>query len=57
MSSRAPLSHPLSAKRIPVLRDRSIGEKGIPGTIADFSAICLYLDRKHEAGLYGRFRC
>lgn len=41
------------AKRIPVLRDRSIGEKGIPGTIADSSAICLYLDRKHEAGLYG----
>lgn len=26
------------AKRIPVLQDRSIGEKGIPGTTADSSA-------------------
>ena len=41
------------AKRIPVLRDRSIGETGMLGTIADSSAICLYLDRKHKAGLYG----
>ncbi|MEG9862660.1 MAG: glutathione S-transferase family protein [Parvularculales bacterium] len=41
------------ARRIPVLRDRSIGEEGIPGTIADSSAICLFLDRKHESGLYG----
>ena len=41
------------ARRIPVLRDRSIGEEGIPGTIADSSAICLYLDCKLNAGLYG----
>ncbi len=41
------------AKRIPVLRDKSIGEEGIPGTIADSSAICLYLDQKLDAGLYG----
>lgn len=41
------------ARRIPVLRDRTVGEEGIPGTIADSSAICLYLDRKLNAGLYG----
>ncbi|MGE0624873.1 MAG: glutathione S-transferase family protein [Pseudomonadales bacterium] len=41
------------AGRIPVLRDRTVGETGIPGTIADSSAICLFLDRKHHAGLYG----
>ncbi|MDZ7684725.1 MAG: glutathione S-transferase family protein [Gammaproteobacteria bacterium] len=41
------------AKRIPVLRDRTVGEEGIAGTIADSSAICLYLDRKLDAGLYG----
>ncbi|MEE4383968.1 MAG: glutathione S-transferase family protein [Pseudomonadales bacterium] len=41
------------ARRIPVLRDRSIGAEGIPGTIADSSAICLYLDRKLDSGLYG----
>ena len=41
------------ARRIPVLRDRSVGSEGIPGTIADSSAICLYLDRKLNAGLYG----
>ncbi len=41
------------ARRIPVLRDKSIGEKGAAGTIADSSAICAYLDRKFEAGLYG----
>ena len=41
------------ARRIPVLRDRSIGTEGVPGTIADSSAICLYLDRKLGAGLYG----
>jgi glutathione S-transferase len=41
------------ARRIPVLRDRSIGSEGVPGTIADSSAICLYLDRKLDAGLYG----
>jgi glutathione S-transferase len=41
------------ARRIPVLRDRSMGEEGIPGTIADSSAISLFLDRKLDAGLYG----
>ena len=41
------------ARRIPVLRDRAIGGEGVPGTIADSSAICVYLDRKLEAGLYG----
>lgn len=34
-------------KRIPVLRDRSIAQEGIPGTIADSSAICGYIERKH----------
>ena len=34
-------------KRIPVLRDRSIAEEGIPGTIADSSAICGYIEKKH----------
>lgn len=42
------------ARRIPVLRDSTIGAAGIPGTIADSSAICLYLDRKLNAGLYGK---
>ena len=41
------------ARRIPVLRDRSVGREGVAGTIADSSAICLYLDRKLDAGLYG----
>ena len=41
------------ARRIPVLRDRSVGTEGIPGTIADSSAICLYLDRKLNTGIYG----
>ena len=41
------------ARRIPVLRDRSVGSEGVAGTIADSSAICLYLDRKLDAGLYG----
>ena len=40
-------------RRIPVRRDKSIGETGIAGTLADSSAICLYLDRKYDAGLYG----
>ncbi|MEM7665594.1 MAG: glutathione S-transferase family protein [Pseudomonadota bacterium] len=34
-------------KRIPVLRDRSIAEDGIDGTIADSSAICAYIEKKH----------
>jgi glutathione S-transferase len=41
------------ARRIPVLRDRTVGAEGIPGTIADSSAICLFLDRKLGSGLYG----
>jgi len=41
------------ARRVPVLRDKSISEKSAAGTIADSSAICAYLDRKFEAGLYG----
>jgi len=41
------------ARRIPVLRDRSIGSEGVPGTIADSSAICAYLEKKLDAGLYG----
>jgi len=42
------------ARRIPVLRDRDVGAEGVPGTIADSSAICLYLDRKLDTGLYGK---
>ena len=37
------------AKRIPVLRDRSVGTEGVAGTIPDSSAICAYLERKHPA--------
>lgn len=37
------------SKRIPVLRDRSVGTDGVPGTIPDSSAICAYLERKHPA--------
>jgi glutathione S-transferase len=40
------------ARRIPVLRDKSIGTEGVPGTIADSSAICAYLEKKFSAGLY-----
>jgi len=40
-------------KRIPVMRDRSIASEGTAGTIADSSAICAYLERKHpEPSLY-----
>ena len=40
-------------KRIPVLRDRSIAEEGVEGTVADSSAICGYLEKKHpEPALY-----
>ncbi|MEM6474895.1 MAG: glutathione S-transferase family protein [Pseudomonadota bacterium] len=40
-------------KRIPVLRDRTIGDEGVPGTIADSSAICAYIERKHpEPAVY-----
>ena len=40
-------------KRIPVLRDKTIGTEGVPGTIADSSAIAMFLNKKHELGLYG----
>ncbi len=45
---------PLSpARRIPVLRDKSIAQDGIAGTIADTSAICAYIERKYpEPALY-----
>jgi glutathione S-transferase len=36
-------------KRIPVLRDRSVAEEGVAGTIADSSAICAMIERKHPA--------
>ncbi|MFZ9395034.1 MAG: glutathione S-transferase family protein [Erythrobacter sp.] len=40
-------------KRIPVLRDRSIAEEGVAGTIADSSAICGYLEKKQpQPSLY-----
>ncbi len=41
------------ARRIPVLRDKTIGTEGIPGTIPDSSAICIYLEGQLSAGLYG----
>jgi len=34
------------ARRIPVLRDTEVGEKGPLGTIPDSSAICAYIERK-----------
>lgn len=36
-------------KRIPVMRDRSIAEEGVAGTIADSSAICAYIEKKHPS--------
>ena len=36
-------------RRIPVLRDRSIAESGVAGTIADSSAICAYIEKKHPS--------
>ncbi len=41
------------ARRIPVLRDKTVGVEGIPGTIPDSSAICVYLEGKLGMGLYG----
>jgi glutathione S-transferase len=35
------------ARRIPVLRDTSIGTEGPAGTIPDSSAICAFVERKH----------
>lgn len=34
-------------KRIPVMRDRSMADEGVDGTIADSSAICAYIEKKH----------
>lgn len=34
-------------KRIPVLRDRSVAAEGVAGTIADSSAICGFIEKKH----------
>ena len=43
------------ARRIPVLRDTSIGTEGTAGTLPDSSAICAYLERKlPEPPLYPR---
>lgn len=50
------------ARRIPVLRDTSIGKEGTHGTIPDSSAICAYIERKFpdpalypsDPYLYGR---
>ncbi|NCP14648.1 MAG: glutathione S-transferase family protein [Sphingomonadales bacterium] len=36
-------------KRIPVLRDRSVAEEGIAGTLPDSSAICAFIEKKHPA--------
>lgn len=39
--------------RIPVLRDRALGREGPEGTLADSSAICVYLERmRPEPRLY-----
>lgn len=41
------------ARRIPVLRDKSVGEEGVAGTIPDSSAICAFLEKKQpEPALY-----
>jgi len=41
-------------RRIPVLRDRSVSAEGEKGTIADSSAMCAFIDRKHPSpALYG----
>lgn len=41
------------ARRIPMLRDRSVGTEGADGTIPDSSAICGYLERRYpEPALY-----
>jgi glutathione S-transferase len=36
-------------KRIPVLRDRSVAQEGLAGTIPDSSAICAFIEKKHPA--------
>jgi len=41
------------ARRIPVLRDTSIGTEGRAGTIPDSSAICAFLEKRHpQPALY-----
>ncbi len=35
------------ARRIPVLRDTTVGREGRAGTLPDSSAICAFLERKH----------
>lgn len=41
------------ARRIPVLRDRSIAVEGPEGTLPDSSVICAYIERKHpQPALY-----
>ncbi len=40
------------ARRIPVLRDRTIGAQGPAGTIPDSSSICLFLEKRFDLGLY-----
>jgi glutathione S-transferase len=41
------------ARRIPVLRDTSIAEEGVAGTLPDSSAICAFLERRNpEPALY-----
>lgn len=40
-------------RRIPIIRDRSVGTEGAQGTIADSSAICGFIEKKHpEPALY-----
>lgn len=40
-------------RRIPILRDRTIAAEGAQGTIADSSAICGFIEKKHpEPALY-----
>ena len=41
------------ARRIPVLRDTSVGAEGTAGTIPDSSAICAFAEKKHpDPALY-----
>lgn len=40
-------------RRIPILRDRTVGESGASGSIADSSAICGFIEKKHpEPSIY-----
>ena len=43
----------IPARRIPVLRDTSVGTEGRAGTIPDSSAICAFVEKKHpQPALY-----